>query len=176
MTCKNAAALLAAPFFAALFAWYGAVPAPAAAETAALTPEQRAELKKATRTLLCSCGDCPPTLIDECICHAARKIKDTMTDDLLSGKSAEEIAEAYVAEYGEKYLAAPPWRGFYALLWLLPAIAFAGITAAFWAALKRVQRRAKDESERPDAPKPLSEAERRRIETELNERRNAHGS
>ena len=135
-----------------------------------LTTDQRAELKKATRTVLCYCG-CPPTLVDECICGTARDIKDQMAVELLASTPPEEIAEAYVAQYGTQYLAAPPKEGFDLLIWIFPAIAFAGLSALFWVLVSRLVHR------REHAPQPAPSQElteyQQQIERELSERKNA---
>ncbi|MAF12668.1 hypothetical protein CMK11_19640 [Candidatus Poribacteria bacterium] len=135
-----------------------------------LTDDQRAELKKATRTLLCYCG-CPPTLVDECICGTARDIKDQMAVELLAGTSPEEIAQAYVAQHGTQYLAAPPKEGFNLLIWIFPAIAFAGLSALFWVLISRLVHR-REQAAQPAPSQELDEYQQQ-IERELSERKNA---
>ena len=135
-----------------------------------LTADQRAELKKATRAILCYCG-CPPTLVDECICGTARDIKDQMAVELLAGTPPEQIAQAYVAQHGTQYLAAPPKEGFNLLIWIFPAVAFAGLSALFWVLVSKLVHR----REQPAQPAPSQELTeyQQQIERELSERKNA---
>lgn len=135
-----------------------------------LTADQRAELKKATRTVLCYCG-CPPTLVDECICGTARDIKDDMALQLVAGTTPEEIAAAYVAEFGTQYMAAPPKEGFNLVIWIFPAFAFAGLSALFWALISRLVR-LREPATQPAASSELTEYQQQ-IERELSERKDA---
>ena len=153
--------------FAAAF--MAVIAAGAAEESGQLTPIQHAALNKATKSVLCACGDCPPTILDDCLCHAARAYRDVMTAQAQKGKTAEQIAEAYIKEYGTQYLAAPAKEGFDLLIWILPAILFTAGSASLWFFLKSQKETAEETAEEPSAEQPSDEY-RERIEKELKER------
>mgnify|MGYP001101895363 CR=1 FL=1 len=135
-----------------------------------LTNDQRAELKKATRKLLCYCG-CPPTLVDECICGTARQIKDAMALQILDGVPPEQMASEYIAAQGTQYLAAPPKEGFDLVIWIFPVVAFAGLSALFWVLIRRLTRNRED-AQRLAPTQELTEYQQQ-IERELSERKGA---
>ncbi|MBT5709635.1 hypothetical protein HOI71_01230 [Candidatus Poribacteria bacterium] len=135
-----------------------------------LSNDQRLDLKKATRQVLCYCG-CPPTLVDECICGTARQIKDGMALQLLDGVPPEQMAEEYVARRGTEYLAAPPKEGFDLVIWIFPAFAFAGLSALFWVLISRLVHR-REKAPQPATTQELTEYQQQ-IERELSERKNA---
>ena len=136
-----------------------------------LTTDQRTELKKATRQILCYCG-CPPTLVDECICGTAREIKDGMALQLLDGVTPQQIADEYIARRGTQYLAAPPKEGFDLVIWIFPAFAFAGLSALFWVLISRLVRRREHAPQPTTTTQELSENQQQ-IERELSERKDA---
>ena len=142
----------------------------AAEESGQLTPIQHAALNKATKSVLCACGDCPPTILDDCMCHAARAYRDAMTAQAREGETAEQIAEAYIEEYGTQYLAAPAKEGFDLLIWILPAILFTAGTASLWFFLKSQKETAEEPSAEEAAAEQPSDEYRKRIEKELKER------
>ena len=138
---------VAAGILAALIAgecWTQTSPAEEARAT--LSREDEARLKKATRAVLCYCG-CSPTLVDECICGTARQIKDDMKAKLLGGSSPEQLVDRYIAQNGERYLAAPPKEGFNLVIWVFPAIGFIGLSLVFWYVLQRLTKRREDDDQ-----------------------------
>ena len=135
------------------------------AESGQLTPIQQAALKKASQSVLCSCGQCPPTILEDCMCHAARAFRDVMTSQAQEGMTEEQIAAAYIEEYGEQYRAAPAMKGFDLLIWILPGLLFAAATTLLWIFLKSQKDRAEETAE--EQP---SDEYRERIEKELKER------
>ncbi len=138
----------------------------AAEESGQLTPIQKTALKKASQSVLCSCGDCPPTILEDCICPAARAFRDVMTEQAREGMTEEQIAAAYIEKYGEQYRAAPKKEGFDLLLWILPGALFAAATAFLCIFLMSQKERAEETA----AEQPQDEY-RERIEKELKERR-----
>jgi len=132
-----------------------------------LTGDQRAELKKATRQVLCACGGCPPVLLDDCICATGRDLKDGMAAQMLAGGSVDQVVAAYVAEHGSEHGAAPPKEGFNLVIWVFPGIATIGLGALFWA---RVNRLAARRNGRPRPDDSLLATYGHRIEGELNGR------
>lgn len=156
-------------FAAAFIAVIAAAAAGAAEESGQLTPIQHAALNKATKSVLCACGDCPPTILDDCMCHAARAYRDDMTAQAQKGKTAEQMAAAYIEDHGTQYLAAPAKEGFDLLIWILPAVLFTAGTASLWFFLKSQKETAEETAEETAAQQPSDEY-RKRIEKELKER------
>lgn len=142
-------------------------------ESVPLTPIQQAALKNASQSVLCGCADCPPTILDDCMCHWARDARDVMTEQAREGETEEQMAAAYIEKHGERYLAAPKKEGFDLLLWILPAVLFAAGTAAllifFLMMFLKSQKEAAEETAKETAEQPSDEY-RERIENELKER------
>lgn len=82
--------------------------------------------EKVESELMCHCG-CSDLTVRTCSCGTAAGIKQDIAQRLSSGQSAEQVVEAYVAQYGEQILSAPTRRGFNLLAWIVP---FAAILAA----------------------------------------------
>jgi cytochrome c-type biogenesis protein CcmH len=151
-----------------------AIPESAAPRAAAgnLTLQQEAMLKQATRKVLCPCGGCAPTLVDDCLCGTARQLKDEMKAGLLGGQSPNQLVAGFVGRYGEKFLAAPPKEGFNLLIWVFPAVAFVVLGSLFWRLLQRLTASYTHLATRtspPSAPRDLSSYEAE-IERELTRR------
>ena len=140
----------------------------ASEESRQLTPIQQAALKKASQSVLCGCAECPPTILDACMCHWARGARDVMTEQAQAGETAEQMKAAYIEEHGRQYLAAPAKEGFDLLLWILPGVLFAAGTAFIWFFLKS-QKETADETGKETAEQPSDEY-LERVEKEMKER------
>lgn len=136
-----------------------------------LTLAEEAKLKEATRKILCACPDCPPTLLDDCICPTARQFKDGLKEGLLAGVAPDVLARQYIAEHGEKYLAAPPNAGFNRLIWVFPALAFVGLSLLFWFGIQRLTRKRTETVPVAAAPAQGIGRYEAEIEKELNRRK-----
>lgn len=75
------------------------------------------------------CPVCPNTPLDVCETKACEDWRAQIRDLLAAGKDEQAIIDYFVAQYGVQVLAAPPRRGFTALVWALP---FAGLLAGGW--------------------------------------------
>lgn len=75
------------------------------------------------------CPVCPNTPLDVCETKACEDWRALIRDMLAAGKDEEAILEYFVSQYGVQVLAAPPRRGFTALVWILP---FAGLLVGGW--------------------------------------------
>lgn len=74
------------------------------------------------RELRCpSCG----TSLDISNAPAAQQIKQFVREQAAMGKSADEIKDALVAEFGREVLATPPKEGFDLVAWVVPGAAVA---------------------------------------------------
>ena len=131
-----------------------------ASKSVNLSLADEARFKQATRRVLCCCSSCPPTLLDECICATAREAKDVMRAKFLAGMTPEELVDDYIAQYGERFLAAPPKEGFNMVIWVFPAVAFVGLSLAFWYGIQRLTRRPDRAATEPKQEKAAADLER----------------
>ncbi len=83
----------------------------------------RERVLEITGNIVCDCG-CPPTLVRACSCHRAEELTAEV-EQLLVGKTNDEVFQSLVAKYGAKMLAAPKAEGFNLLGWVFPFVALA---------------------------------------------------
>lgn len=96
--------------------------------TAAVAQEPTAdEVNRIAKGLYCPV--CPNTPLDVCETKACEDWRALIRDLLAAGKDEQAIKEYFVAQYGVQVLAAPPRRGFTALVWVLP---FVGLFIGGW--------------------------------------------
>ncbi len=121
--------------------------------------EQRArDISKGLR-----CVVCQNESIDASNADLAKDLRVLVRDRLQEGDTNEEVVAYIVARYGEFVLLEPRFAPHTYLLWLAPlALLLFGLALA----LKAFRGRASVQSE---APKPLSEAERARLNRLLSE-------
>lgn len=122
--------------------------------------EQRArDISKGLR-----CVVCQNESIDESNADLARDLRILVRDRLEAGDSNEEVVDYVVARYGEFVLLEPRFAPHTYLLWLAPlALLLFGLLLA----LKLFRGRAAQVD--ASAPKPLSDAERQRLDRMLSE-------
>jgi cytochrome c-type biogenesis protein CcmH len=122
--------------------------------------EQRArEISKGLR-----CVVCQNESIDESNADLAKDLRILVRDRLEAGDSNDEVVEYVVARYGEFVLLEPRFAPHTYLLWLAPALLLLfGLMLAY----KLFRGRA--EQVEASAPKPLSEAERQRLNNLLSD-------
>lgn len=128
------------------------------------------EYETATRMILCDCG-CPPQSLHDCACGHAEQVRKEIAAEIDSGKTGQQVIDAYVVKYGDKIRVVPEARGFGLLAWIGPALALLlGVGGSVL-----VLRRWRSVSPAPDAaPETPStqvadDAYRRRIEARLEE-------
>ena len=68
------------------------------------------------------CPVCEGQSVAESNSQLARDMRSLVRKQLEEGKTREEIIGFFVSSYGETILAAPPPRGFAAVLWVLPVL------------------------------------------------------
>lgn len=96
--------------------------------TAAAAQEPTAdEINRIAKGLYCPV--CPNTPLDVCETKACEDWRAQIGDMLAEGKDEQAIRDYFVDQYGVRVLAAPPRRGFTALVWILPV---AGLLAGGW--------------------------------------------
>jgi cytochrome c-type biogenesis protein CcmH len=118
--------------------------------TASMTPDERDALEHRIR---CQCG----CTLDVFTCRTtdfACQVSPAMHRDIMTlvegGYSAQEILDAFVNEYGDRVLMAPPKVGFNILGYVLPSVAVA-IGAIVLAIVIRRMHRATERGAVPDA-------------------------
>lgn len=68
------------------------------------------------------CPVCEGQSVAESNSQLARDMRSLVKKKLEEGKTKEEVIASFVSSYGEEILAAPPARGFGAVLWVLPVL------------------------------------------------------
>lgn len=97
--------------------------AAAAAPARAADPGTRARVES---RLMCYCG-CTDLTVKVCNCGTAANIKADIAARLDAGATADQVVDAYVAQYGEQIRSAPTRSGFNLLAWIMPfAVILAG--------------------------------------------------
>lgn len=118
--------------------------------------EQRArEISKNLRCLVCQNQS-----IDDSGAELARDLRTLVRQRLVAGDTDEEVTQFVVARYGDFVLLKPPFKSTTYALWLGPAVIF---TLAAFTLVILQRRRVRVEA------KPLSPAERRRLDSLLDD-------
>lgn len=120
--------------------------------------------------LMCQCG-CS-MVVANCVCGTADQMRATIAEKINSGLAKEQIIAFFVAQYGEKILAAPTKKGFNLTAWVIPflALGVGGAVVYFAVAAWAIpQRRREEEMGVTGEPAPVSERYRHQLEKELKE-------
>lgn len=114
------------------------------------------------------CPVCENVPLDVCPTQACAQWRATIREKLGLGWSEQQIKDYFVAQYGDRVLAAPPARGLNWLVYLLPPLVLIGAGLLLGQTMRRWQR-AGAQSPPPPAP---SEADPyvQRVEEELKRR------
>jgi cytochrome c-type biogenesis protein CcmH len=120
--------------------------------------------------IMCLCGcnavlsDCPH--VD---CGWGVPAKEFITQELAGGKTEGEMVQYYVAQYGEKVLAAPTKTGFNMAAWVVPfASLFIGAAGIYFLVTMWARRRSEELAAAGDRLlAELSEEDSRRLDDEL---------
>lgn len=118
--------------------------------------ESRArEVSKGLRCLVCQNQS-----IDDSDAELARDLRVLVRERLTAGDSNEQVVDYVVSRYGDFVLLSPPFKASTYALWLGPAaLAIVGMIAVF----AFYRRRGAAAGAAAAAPRPLSEAEKRRL-------------
>jgi cytochrome c-type biogenesis protein CcmH len=124
--------------------------------------EQRArDISKNLRCLVCQNQS-----IDDSNAGLARDLRVLVRERLVAGDDNDAVIRHIVERYGDYVLLRPPVKPSTYLLWFGPVLIVAGAGAALFLFYRR--RRA---TSTPEAPTPLTEEERKELETLLGEDR-----
>ena len=69
------------------------------------------------------CPKCSGQTLHQSNSPIASSMREVVREELLNGKSNDQIINLMVEAYGKEVLASPPLNGFFALIWVLPPIA-----------------------------------------------------
>ena len=114
------------------------------------------------------CPVCENVPLDVCPTQACAQWRATIREKLGLGWTEQQIKDYFVAQYGDRVLAAPPPRGLNWLVYLLPPLVLTGGGLLLWQTMRRWRRAA----EQAPTPAALSESDPyvQRLEEELKRR------
>jgi len=118
--------------------------------------------------LTCQCG-CGLTVhtCNHLQCGFAVPVRKDIADSLAAGQTGDDIVRRYVAEYGEKILSSPTWKGFNLLAWYGPYIAILTSGVLIVLVMLRWRRTAGAGPSDGGPQTRLSDEQRRRLDREL---------
>ncbi len=109
------------------------------------------------------CVVCQNLSVADSPSELAKEMRDLVREQLVQGKTPEQIRAFFVSRYGEFVLLDPPKRGFNLLLWGLPFLAvLAGAGGVYLVARRWTQQR--------EAEPAVDPAYAKRVQQELEER------
>ncbi|HLE23123.1 MAG TPA: cytochrome c-type biogenesis protein [Anaerolineales bacterium] len=114
------------------------------------------------------CPVCENVPLDVCPTQACAQWRATIREKLVLGWTEPQIQDYFVAQYGDRVLAAPPPRGLNWLVYLLPPVALVAAGLLLWQTMRR-WRRAAEQAPIPAAPQE-ADPYVRRLEEELKRR------
>ncbi len=127
-----------------------------------------ATLEDIGNELICQCG-CNMVLIN---CnHQECGVRESMLADIRQrldrGESRDQIVQAFIQQYGEVVLAAPPKRGFNLVAWITPFAALLAGAGVIYIAITTWVKRGAVQAPKPGAVKEDDEKYLARLEQEL---------
>jgi cytochrome c-type biogenesis protein CcmH len=108
------------------------------------------------------CPVCENTPLDVCPTEACRQWRDLIRQMLAEGKTAEEIKQYFVENYGIRVLSEPPRTGLNWLVYVLPLVAFLLGATLLFRAFTVWKREAKAADPVASPPPPASKSRRAR--------------
>ncbi len=109
------------------------------------------------------CVVCQNLSVADSPSELAKEMRDLVREQLVQGKTPEQIRAFFVSRYGEFVLLDPPKRGFNLLLWGLPFLAvLAGASGVYLVARRWTRQR--------EAEPAVDPAYAKRVQQELEER------
>jgi len=114
------------------------------------------------------CPVCENVPLDVCPTQACAQWRATIREKLGLGWTEQQIKDYFVAQYGDRVLAAPPPRGLNWLVYLLPPLVLIGGGLLLWQTMRRWRRAA--EQAPTSAALPETDPYVQRLEEELKRR------
>ncbi|MHC4236232.1 MAG: cytochrome c-type biogenesis protein [Planctomycetota bacterium] len=97
---------------------------PAPVEAVRADPELEAQVREIAAQL--RCPTCRALSVQDSPSGMAQEMRDLIREQLLTGKTPEEVTAYFVERYGEWILLKPTAQGFNWTVWLLPILMLAG--------------------------------------------------
>jgi cytochrome c-type biogenesis protein CcmH len=116
------------------------------------------------------CPVCENIPLDVCPTQACAQWRALIRQMLAEGKSEIEIKEYFVAQYGDRVLAAPPARGLNWLVYIVPPAAILAGAFILYRAMRAWKISPPAATDQPDTPQASSDEYIARLEEELRRR------
>jgi len=116
------------------------------------------------------CPVCENIPLDVCPTQACAQWRALIHEKLVDGWNEEEIKNYFVAQYGDRVLAAPPRRGFNWLIYVIPPLAIIGGGYILYRALRSWKQSSSVSPEVAQPQQDLDDEYAARIEDELRRR------
>lgn len=120
-------------------------------------------VREIAKTLRCTV--CQTETLWESGAPLAHQMREAIRTRVRQGRTAEEIRDYFHGRYGDYIMMAPPKEGRNWLIWTAPFLLLMGGGAFLWREVTRWVTRTPEHQ--ADAPPPLDEESRHRIEREL---------
>ncbi len=125
----------------------------AAAQTAPITTDEAMEAKVAAVASQLRCVVCQGQALQDSPSELAQQMRALIREQLVAGKSPDEIKSYFVAKYGEWILLEPQPHGFNILAWALPPLLLIGGAILLTVRMRRWAAAAPSESDAAPAPR-----------------------
>lgn len=116
------------------------------------------------------CPVCENTPLDVCPTQACAQWRGLIREKLEAGWSDQQVKDYFLAQYGDRVLAAPPVQGFNWVFYVIIPLALVGSAAVLYTVLRRMAKPAAQQAP-PGSATPAIDADYlKRIEEELKKR------
>ncbi len=103
------------------------------------------------------CPVCENISLDVCPTTACAQWRALIREQLAAGKTADEIKDYFVANYGDRVLSTPPTRGFNWLVYILPPLIFLGGVYLVIRVLRSVKSKTPSQAAQSPDEKPVAD-------------------
>ena len=110
------------------------------------------------------CVVCQSLSVADSPSETAHQMRGVIRERLAAGETPDQIKAYFVEKYGDWILLAPPRRGFTLLVWIVP---YAALLAGVLLVIVVVRRWSRRSAAAPVEVRPVDEAMRQRIRSEL---------
>ncbi len=129
-------------------------------------PAQALTVSDIEKELICQCGCI--MVVAPCDCGTAEEMRALIRQKIDQGQTKAQILDYFLAQYGEKVLAAPTKQGFNLTVWVIPFVAIAAGAVAIYFILRAWVWKGKvqPETEAPQSEE-VTQAYRKRFQEEF---------